>query len=53
MPEKRKEKTEAKKFHLAMDRLLKVPPQIVKAAMEQEKMERAHERKTKKAGKSK
>jgi hypothetical protein len=35
------ENKELRDFNRAMDRLLKVPPQIVKAAMEQEKRERA------------
>ena len=40
--------TELDKFNDAMDRLLKVPPQVVKNAMEQEKRERAEDRKRKK-----
>ena len=39
---------EAKKFDDAMDKLLKANPAVVKAAMEQEKKERAEERKAKK-----
>ena len=39
--------TDAEAFDKAMDKLLKVPPQIVKKAMEQEKRERAEERKQK------
>lgn len=40
-------KSEAEKFDSAMDKLLKVPPQIVKNAMEDEKRERAEERNAK------
>lgn len=40
--------TESERFDAAMDRLLKADPKIVKAAMEQEKKERAEERKSKK-----
>lgn len=39
--------TEYERFDDAMDMLLKVPPQIVKDAMEAEKRERAEARKTK------
>ncbi len=38
-------------FDQAMDKLLRVPPQIVKDAMEAEKKERAEERKAKKEAK--
>lgn len=37
--------TEYKRFDEAMGKLLKVPPQIVKDAMEAEKQERAEQRK--------
>ncbi len=39
--------SERNKFDAAMDRLLKANPAAVKAAMEQEKKERAEERKAK------
>ena len=42
------EKTEFENFDAAMGELLKVPPQIVKDAMEAEKKEREEERKAKK-----
>lgn len=38
---------EARAFDSAMDKLLKATPEIVKAAMQQEKQERAEERKKK------
>lgn len=41
--------SEFKVFDAAMDKLLKADPVQVKAAMEQEKRERAEERKAKKA----
>lgn len=37
-------------FDQAMDKLLRVPPQVVKDAMEAEKKERAEERKAKREG---
>ena len=40
--------TEKERFDEAMDKLLKANPAVVKAAMEQEKKERAEERKAKK-----
>jgi hypothetical protein len=40
-------------FTDGLKKILKADPKLVKAAMEQEKNERAQERKTKKAGKSK
>ena len=39
---------ERKRFDDAMNKLLKANPSVVKAAMEQEKKERAEERKAKK-----
>ena len=39
--------TEKESFDAAMDKLLKADPKIVRAAMEQEKKERAEERKAK------
>ena len=42
-------KNEAQAFDEAMTRLLKANPQIVKAAMEQEKQEREAKRKAKRA----
>ncbi len=42
-------KSDHEKFDSAMDKLLKVPPQIVKDAMEQEKREREERRKAKRA----
>jgi hypothetical protein len=44
---------ELQDFNTAMDKLLKVPPQVVKAAMEAEKKAREQERKAKKADKDK
>jgi hypothetical protein len=41
--------TEKDKFDFGMDKLLKANPQIVKAAMEQEKQEREEERKVKRS----
>ena len=41
--------TESEEFDKAMDKLLKANPAVVKAAMEQEKKERAEERKAKRA----
>lgn len=42
---------EHRRFDAAMDKLLKANPTVVKAAMEQEKKERAEERKAKKGAK--
>ena len=42
--------SEREQFDAAMDKLLKANPAVVKAAMEQEKKERAEERKTKRKG---
>ncbi|ADV84906.1 conserved hypothetical protein [Terriglobus saanensis SP1PR4] len=42
-------KTESENFDAAMDTLLRANPQLVKAAMEQEKQEREAERKAKRA----
>ena len=44
-----KEPSEAEKFDNAMNKLLKVPPQVVRDAMAQEKLRRAEERKAKHA----
>ncbi len=44
-----KQEGEYERFNQAMEKLLKVPPQIVKDAMEQEKRERAEERMTRKS----
>jgi len=49
LKERRQRMTEKDTFDAAMDKLLKVPPQIVKDAMEQEKQHRAEERKAKRA----
>lgn len=40
--------TEKQNFDAGMDKLLQADPKLVKAAMEQEKKERAEERKAKK-----
>ena len=42
-------KSELDNFNEGMNKLLRVNPQIVKAAMEQEKQEREEERKAKRA----
>ncbi len=44
--------TEKEKFDTGMDKLLRANPQIVKAAMEQEKQEREAERRAKRASSS-
>lgn len=44
--------TEKDRFDHGMSKLLKANPQIVKAAMEQEKLEREEERKVKRASSS-
>ena len=41
--------TEKEKFDAGMDKLLRASPKIVKVAMEQEKQNRAEERKAKRA----
>ena len=46
-------KSEAERFDEAMDKLLKANPAVVKAAMEQEKKERAEEGETKRKGATK
>ena len=47
-----KSNNELENFNTGMARLLKANPQVVKAAMEQEKQERKAERKTKRASAS-
>ena len=42
--------TEKENFDAGMDKLLKANPAVVKSAMEQEKKERAEERKAKRKG---